>query len=410
MPTYTYTALTELSLEDLRSAFRTLLNGGLARVPDEMRLDKTAAKWLASCKRSDLENLIALQGLRMQTLAAANAGNALPPIGEPTVVVEDPELKPVARVEPVKAGGDMSALANMIAPYLSIGMDEAKLRALVKETVKAQLDGTEPRVLVVQGPVKTMQTDDPRHQHLERLLRYVAQRKHVFLVGPAGTGKSHAAHQAANLLGLDFYSISVGLQSTQVDLFGYMNAHGTYVTTQFRQAYENGGVFCLDEMDGGSPNVLNALNSALANGSVAFPDRRVPRHANFVVVSTGNTWGTGKTLEYVGRAALDGAFLSRFARMLWPVDEKLERKLGPVPAWTLYVQEVRKLFDAKSIKAVIAPRISIDGGAMLLAGQSVEDTIADYIAAGLTQEARDLLPRPPRIEIPKVVPAAQEAA
>ena len=47
----------------------------------------------------------------------------------------------------------------------------------------------------------------------------------------------------AKALGLAFYFISVGLQTSKSDLVGYMSATGAYVTTHLRQAYEFGGVF-----------------------------------------------------------------------------------------------------------------------------------------------------------------------
>jgi cobaltochelatase CobS len=194
--------------------------------------------------------------------------------------------------------------------------------------------------------------------------------------------------------------MSVGPQSTQVDLFGYMNAHGTYIRTQFRDAYEHGGVFCLDEVDGGSAGVLNALNSALANGSVAFPDGRVKRHPNFVVIATANTVGNGKTVEYVGRAPLDKAFLDRFTMIDWPYDEKMERALGPIKVWTKYVQTVRKLFSERGIKAVISPRATIRGGKAIAAGLPVAKAIAGNIARGLPPEAIALLET---IEPPTIV-------
>jgi cobaltochelatase CobS len=400
-----FNEVSDIGMVELRIAFRALLNSNKAFVPKELHGEKTPAKWLASSNQRDLSRLITEQNLESTILTVANSKYVAPEgdVQPATEAAEQAAPAPVNGTHAIQMTQGMAQVtapgvadpgamfAAMVAPHLKLGLNKGEIESLVKREVKAALDGSEPRVLVVKGPATEKQTEDARHVKLERLLLYVAQRQHVFLVGPAGTGKSHAAHQVADLLGLGFYSISVGLQSTQADLFGFMNAHGVYVRTQFRDAYEKGGVFCLDEMDGGSANVLNALNSALANGSVAFPDGRIQRHPDFVVVATGNTWGAGKTMEYVGRAVLDGAFLSRFARMFWPVDEKLEMKLGAIPAWTKYVQAVRKLFDARGIKAIVAPRISIAGGQMIAAGQTVADTIDDYIRAGLTQDASKLL-------------------
>jgi len=82
----------------------------------------------------------------------------------------------------------------------------------------------------------------------------------------------------ADALSLSFHAISVGSQTSKSDLAGYMTATGEYVRTQFREAYENGGLFLLDEADAGNSNVLILLNAALSNGKMAFPDGMVDAH------------------------------------------------------------------------------------------------------------------------------------
>jgi len=110
------------------------------------------------------------------------------------------------------------------------------------------------------------------HQSFELLLHVVATGVPVMLVGAAGTGKSHSAELVAQSFDLPFYAMSVGAQTSKSDLIGYMNAVSAYVRTVFREAYENGGVFLLDEIDAGNSNVLIQLNAALANGYMSFPD------------------------------------------------------------------------------------------------------------------------------------------
>jgi cobaltochelatase CobS len=102
-----------------------------------------------------------------------------------------------------------------------------------------------------------------------------------------------------------------------------MNATG-YVSTEFRKAFEFGHVFNLDEIDHANPNVLGVLNSALANKQMAFPDGMVTRHDNFIVVASGNTFGTGATAQYVGANPIDAATKDRFAVMEIHYDEAIE--------------------------------------------------------------------------------------
>ncbi|MBL7373522.1 hypothetical protein INQ23_29830, partial [Escherichia coli] len=63
----------------------------------------------------------------------------------------------------------------------------------------------------------------------------------VWIAGPTGSGKTHAAEQAAHALGVEFYFN--GALSMTHELLGFVDAAGTYHTTPFRQAYENGGLY-----------------------------------------------------------------------------------------------------------------------------------------------------------------------
>ena len=74
----------------------------------------------------------------------------------------------------------------------------------------------------------------------------------------------------------------------------------------------------------GNPNVLEVLNSALANHCCAFPDGMIKRHKDFLCVAAGNTFGTGATREYVGKNQLSEAFLNRFIRIEVLYDKNLE--------------------------------------------------------------------------------------
>ena len=90
---------------------------------------------------------------------------------------------------------------------------------------------------------------------------------------------------------------------------------------------KNGGIFFLDEIDNSDPSALIVINSALANGYMAFPHETIDRHKDFRIIAAANTWGKGADLQYVGRNALDGATLDRFDNIFFDYDTKLERAL-----------------------------------------------------------------------------------
>lgn len=250
------------------------------------------------------------------------------------------------------------------------------LKAIDKEfqQVNEQLaDANKVKEIVVKKAETGEKTNvGKQHYQFELLLAVIAARVNSLLVGPAGSGKTSAANNVAKALNLPFYSISVGMQTTKTEFFGYMDATGKYVKTLFRTAFEHGGVFLLDEMDAGNANVITAINQALANGYCAFPDGMVTKHPDFVVVSSANTYGTGANREYVGRNQLDAATLDRFAVIDWNYDEKLEAELCPNKLWLAFVHKCRRNANTHKIRTVVSPRASIMGAQLLAQGINKE--------------------------------------
>jgi MoxR-like ATPase len=208
------------------------------------------------------------------------------------------------------------------------------------------------------------------HATLPHLLRTVAANVPAALVGPAGSGKTTACEQTADALSLDFYM--QGAVSGSHEFLGFKDARGEYHTTPFRQAFECGGLFLADEIDGSDPAALLVINSAVANAFMNFPDRPQPirRHPKFRMVAAANTYWTGGDRVYVGRSQLDGATLDRFAMIEWQYDEKLERDLTPhTREWTIHVQRVRAAVKHLGLRHIVSPRASINGGKLLAGGE-----------------------------------------
>jgi cobaltochelatase CobS len=245
-------------------------------------------------------------------------------------------------------------------------------------TIKARRDevldglelGTTRTTLRIVRPDLTHIDVTGQHQTFADLLLVVSQRDHVMLVGPAGTGKTSGAKQAALALGLAWTYWACNPRVTASALMGFMDANGQYVRTQFRDAYETGKLFILDEVDNAAPDLLTALNGAIENGTAAFPDGLVERHPDFVVVGTANTYGKGADRVYSGRQQLDGATLDRFMVLDWGYDQALERQLSVVDDWTDYVQAVRKVVEENAIREVVSMRATMKGGRYLRLGWS----------------------------------------
>lgn len=234
-----------------------------------------------------------------------------------------------------------------------------------------------------------------KHKQLQPLIKLVGQRLPALVVGMAGTGKTHAAEQAATALGLEFFAMSVGAQTSKSDIIGYMNANGGYVPTLFRKAYEEGGVFLMDEIDAGNANVLIQVNSALANNYCAFPDGMIKRHENFAFIATANTYGNGANRMYVGRNQLDAATLDRFTILNWMVDETLEAAIVKPyeygERWHKCVLTVREYVDKQALRALITPRATVRGTVLLDIGYSFDDAIDAALVNGLPADKQQVI-------------------
>jgi cobaltochelatase CobS len=233
------------------------------------------------------------------------------------------------------------------------------------------------RLVPESGPTKTIKNV---HKAFSRLLYYVGRKKHVYLYGPHGTGKSTGAQQVAEALGISYGYISLTPQTPESRILGYMSATGSYVRTPFRDCYENGGVYCVDELDNSSPALVTTWNGALENGHMAFPDTLVPRHKDFVMVGTGNTSGQGANPSYPERRPFDKAFRDRFVYIHWDYDTKLEKAIAlslwpEAEPWVDWIRDVRKWAKENYPKLVPSPRVTFRLAEFLGDGQDVDDTL-----------------------------------
>ncbi len=287
----------------------------------------------------------------------------------------------------VKQTGDGLHELLQLKKYLESKIDEdvsdelKELRELIKQ--KQQLE------VKVGDKVNTV--PGLKHKQLEQLIKYCALRLSPLMVGMAGTGKTHAGEQTASALGLDFYAMSVGAQTSKSDIIGYMAANGQYVTTHFRKAYEEGGVFLMDEIDAGNANVLIQINAALSNGLCAFPDAMVKRHEDFVFIASANTFGNGANRQYVGRNQLDAATLDRFAVIEWFIDDELESQLTTGlngKAWYMAVRAARDYVADKKIRALVSPRATQKGSRLLDVGQDLDEVINATLLSSVPEDKK----------------------
>jgi hypothetical protein len=259
----------------------------------------------------------------------------------------------------------------------------------IRQTYQAMLEASKREVVIRLEDYDAVEVG-LQHQCFPQLLRAASARMadggrlSVWLSGPAGSGKTTAARNVAKALSLPFYF--TGSIDTEYKLLGFTNASGQVVSRPFRTAWEKGGIFLMDEIDGSLPPAVLALNAALANGICDFPDGAIERHPDCVVIAAANTWGAGATSEYVGRMRLDAASLDRFIQMEWPIDEVLETATAPNKEWCFKVQSYRRKVASRGLKHMITPRATYYGAALLAAGMDEDAVLAMTIRKGLSED------------------------
>jgi MoxR-like ATPase len=294
--------------------------------------------------------------------------------GEAPKVEEAPAPTP-------KSNGLESAIIDAIAPFIKPSLDEGR----VKEIVQGMMEGREIRTLEIKYGKSTKKVDG-QHENFDKLVRAVGIGKNVMLVGEAGSGKTYGAVQCAKALSLDYYIQSFSNQTSKFDLIGMTTAMGEYVSTPTRDAFENGGVLILDEMDAANPNVILALNNMLSGDEYLFPNGMVKKHDDFKVIACMNTFGYGASKEYGGRNRQDAALLNRWVKISWNYDLVLERQIAGDTKVTQIVQDIRANAKRFAMNLVISPRQSIDANDLVEAGFTIDEALSMTIFEGLAND------------------------
>jgi hypothetical protein len=274
------------------------------------------------------------------------------------------------------------------AGYLSSNRDTIldDVRGALRDIAAEVLRDLTPTRLDVVMPSSEPKSLGLVHRDTPKLIAMLAAGVNAYLHGPAGSGKTTAAHKVAEAFGVEFY-FAAKVES-EYQLMGFKDAKGDTVRTQFREAYEKGGVFLFDEMDASSPSAVVALNAALANGICPFPDAIVKRHEQFYCIGAGNTMLTGATRAYAGRSQLDAASIDRFAFLHWGYDNDLEAALATDNVWCRYVQAVRAAVADRGITHLVTPRATYDGCKLLKAGMDWDTVAGMVVYKGLDADTR----------------------
>lgn len=183
--------------------------------------------------------------------------------------------------------------------------------------------------------IMTEREIDPagKHELFGYVLVLAENGQPIMLIGPAGTGKSHLAHQIAEFLNVEYGETPMTSGATRGDLLGRMTANPNkpFVLSLFAEIYGNGGVFNFEEIDAADPGMLIVLNNALASSRFfnSANGELYLKSDNFMAFATANTFGTGSNSQYTGREKLDAATIDRWrmGRCIIQMDESIEEEI-----------------------------------------------------------------------------------
>jgi cobaltochelatase CobS len=291
--------------------------------------------------------------------------------------------------------GVMGQFFEMMQKMFGTPVDMEQVRAMVNAEVDRIAHPVKTAITNALTGVTTVLPGD-HHEMLADVIGYL-QDGHVYLVGPAGTGKSRMAEEAAEALEKNFYSLSLTQQTPVSALAGFIDANGTYHRTGYREAVEHGHVFLADEIDHGHANTVGFCNGATSNRFVAFPDGMVEVHPDFRLVAAANTYGQGQNTMYTGASQLDASTLNRFGKLEIMYDESIENAM--VSATGLdsasqrkvleFVRTVRRnALSHPEFKVVASPRNSERIAKALVRGETFDRAIEVHLLAGISADKR----------------------
>lgn len=323
-------------------------------------------KMLRHVTRDDTRQAVVAQMRDMDKRAGKPQPEPEPkPQPEPKLDELEPIVDPPASLTP-------QAVAQQIATLLTGSANNDEVRAIAQQAARdaiadAAKDGTlqmTVQVKRVDASVWQLPKGQALHSSFQDVMAWTSMHEPVLIKGPAGTGKSMLASQVASALNLDFVAMSLSGGTAEHHFVGTRLPDHTgafsFRSTPFLDAFENGGVVLLDEVDACDENVLLAINNGIANGVLPVPsrdDRPVAnKHEDFRLIAAANTWGTGPSALYAGRNQLDAAFLDRFALVEVDYDRTLEASLVKDHRLLIMWHKLREEADKAQLRRVVSMR------------------------------------------------------
>lgn len=199
--------------------------------------------------------------------------------------------------------------------------------------------------------------------------------RNLWMVGPAGCGKTTICELIGDDLDFPVTPISCGAGTSATEFLGYK--YPEREGNAFVHAFAQPGIIILDEFTALEPQVAQVANSALANGFINATIGRVNRHEDCIIVATSNTFGQGADRLYVSNNQLDASTLNRFAGSVVKVDYSKEYESQYDNEVCNYVWRLREIAKTNGLRKVISTRDIINACMLKDAGLQWKELLVE---------------------------------
>lgn len=232
-------------------------------------------------------------------------------------------------------------------------MKETELNELLDSYEKEQKEAERLKYLEDSKKLGFNFTDLEPDEKLRRTIE--AGIKNIWMVGPAGCGKSTMARNVAESMELPYLCISCGIGTSATEFIGYK--YPTRETTRFSEYYAKPSIILIDEITALDPAVAQILNAALANDEIETTTGLVHRHPKCIIIATSNTFGFGCDRQYVANNQLDASTIDRFIGGIVEVTYSAKYESQYDSEVVEYVNTLRQFTKEMNVRKVLSTRM-----------------------------------------------------